>query len=190
MKPTLIRRCALHSGWFDVLGLTLRLEDGTEVEREVAVQRRAVAVLPFDAERRTAMLVRLPRAPLFLADGDPYLLEAPAGVMDEADPEATARREAMEEVGLQLGEMSHVGHVWSSPGNSTETIDLYLAPYRQSDRLAAGGGVAGENENITVVEMPLAELWSMVEGCKLADMKTLTLVLALRVRQPELFATR
>jgi hypothetical protein len=39
----------------------------------------------------------------------------------------------------------------------------------------------------SVVEMPLPELWSMVEGGKIADMKTLTLALMLHTRHPELF---
>jgi hypothetical protein len=52
----------------------------------------------------------------------------------------------------------------------------------------AGGGAEGEHENIRIVEMPLAELARMADRAELTDLKTLTLVLALRARHPELFA--
>jgi hypothetical protein len=74
------------------------------------------------------------------------------------------------------------------PGISTEQMDLFLAPYTKADRVAQGGGLAHEQENITVVEMAIDVLWVMVEGGRVADMKTLTLALLLRSRHPALFA--
>jgi hypothetical protein len=47
--------------------------------------------------------------------------------------------------------------------------------------------VAGEHENITVVEMPLQQLWSMLQRGELTDLKTQALVLHLHARHPELF---
>jgi hypothetical protein len=73
------------------------------------------------------------------------------------------------------------------PGISTERLSLFLAEYRPDHRTAAGGGLASENEILTVVEIGLAELARMADEAELADLKTLTLVLALRVRRPDLF---
>jgi hypothetical protein len=53
--------------------------------------------------------------------------------------------------------------------------------------VAEGGGLAEEHEAITVLELPLAELWARVERREVADMKTLALILALKVKRPELF---
>ncbi len=77
--------------------------------------------------------------------------------------------------------------VWPSPGISTETAALYLAPYGPADRRGPGGGLASENEDITVVERSLAELAEDADHGRIVDGKLLTLVLSLRVRHPELF---
>jgi hypothetical protein len=66
-------------------------------------------------------------------------------------------------------------------------MDLYLAPYSAADRVNAGGGIASEHEAIEVAELGLDLVWQMVERGELDDMKTLTLVLTLRLRHPELF---
>jgi 8-oxo-dGTP pyrophosphatase MutT (NUDIX family) len=115
------------------------------------------------------------------------LLECPAGMVEEADPAQTARREAYEEVGLRLQYLEHAGRVWTSPGISTEMMDLYLAPYASVDRVNAGGGLATEHEHIEVAELSLDTLWLMAERGEIDDLKTLTLVLTLRIRHPKLF---
>jgi nudix-type nucleoside diphosphatase (YffH/AdpP family) len=191
MPPTIAQTKTLYEGWLKIIGVHVRLEDGEEVRREVEDHGRAVAVLPYDPQRRTALLVKLLRAPPLLLEGEPELLEAPAGMVDDdEDPAESAKREAREETGLRLSTLQHVGSVWTSPGISTERMDLYLAPYAESDRVETGGGVADEHENISVVETPLQELWAMAQAGKLADMKTLTLILLLHARHPELFRSR
>jgi len=189
MPATISETKTLYRGWMKILGLRIRLDNGEEVQREVEDHGRAIAVLPYDPERRRALLIKLLRAPVLLTTGEVDLLEAPAGMIDEnEDPAETTRREAREETGLHLDTLEHVGTVWSSPGLSTERLHLYLAAYAQSDRVEAGGGVSNEQENITVLETPLQELWSMVQSGQIADMKTLTLVLQLHARRPQLFA--
>ena len=146
------------------------------MRREVLEHGRAVSVLAYDPERRTALLVRKFRAPVFLAGGETLLFEAIAGMIDGGDAAETARREAKEEAGLQLGDLEPVGDMWASPGVMTERIALFLAPYRLRDRVSAGGGLAEEHEDIEVVEMPLRDLTELTDQGKLADMKTLALI--------------
>jgi len=76
------------------------------------------------------------------------------------------------------------------PGISTERMTLYLAAYRRTDRITAGGGVATEHENITVVEIELGKLAELMDAGELMDMKTLVLAEALKMRHPELFPTK
>jgi nudix-type nucleoside diphosphatase (YffH/AdpP family) len=177
----------LHEGWSRFGIARVRLADGTVVEREFEDHGNSVGVLPYDPERRVATLVRELRVPPLYAAGEQVQLEAPAGLIDEGGPEENARREALEEVGLRLHALDFVGATYSCASLTTEKIHLYLASYGRADRAEAGGGAEGEHENIRVVEMPLAELAAMADRAALTDLKTLTLVLALRARRPELF---
>ena len=189
MNPVIIRREILSSGYVKLARLTIQLADGAEVQREVENHGQAVAVLPYDPDRRCALVVRLFRAPPFDTAGLLFLEEACAGMIDESDPDiaATVRREADEELGLTLGELEFVAKVWTSPGISAETSALHIARYASRDRHGPGGGLASENEDITVVERPLAELADDADNGRIADGKLLTLVLTLRLRRPELF---
>ncbi|NEU13409.1 NUDIX hydrolase [Methylobacterium sp. BTF04] len=187
MAPIIRGTRILHDGWSRFLVAEVTMPDGTRLAREIEDHGRAVAVLPYDPVRRVALLVEQFRPPAFYAAGALSLLEAPAGLLDEADPEEGARREAYEETGVKLGILERVTCGWSMPGISTEQMDLFLAPYAEADRSGPGGGVAAEHEDITVREIPLAELAASSESGDLTDMKTLLLVFALRLRHPELF---
>jgi nudix-type nucleoside diphosphatase (YffH/AdpP family) len=186
--PTITDVATLYEGWSDLLKLTIRNPDGSTFTREVEDHGSAVAVLPYDPERRVAILARQFRAPVLHSGGPDRLLEVPAGMLDEDDPEACARREAEEEVGLRLTDLERIGTVWPCPGVSTERVDLFLAAFTNRDRISEGGGLADENESIEVVEMPLDELWGLAGRGALQDLKTLALVQALRLRRPELFS--
>lgn len=179
----------LHSGWSTFRQATIELDDGTQVVREIEDHGVAAAVLPYDPERRTALLVRQLRNGVLLSGApDPRLLEAPAGLIDPGEDAGTAaRREAMEEVGVELTDLDLVVNAFSMPGVSTERLALFVGAYAQDARTGAGGGLATEHENIEVVELPLAELARMVDAGELTDLKTLTLVLHLRLKRPDLF---
>lgn len=178
----------VYKGYVTVMAATLVGDHGGEVRREIEHHGRAVAVLPYDQERRTALIVKLPRAPVIWAGGPDEIAEAPAGMIDGGESANDAiRREALEEAGVTLHALEPLGAPFSSPGVSAERIELFLAPYSAPDRAAVGGGAAGEHENITVEEISLAELWRRVEAGEILDLKTLALALALRVRRPALF---
>ncbi|TMJ50944.1 MAG: NUDIX hydrolase [Alphaproteobacteria bacterium] len=162
----------VHSGWAKFLLAAVRLPDGRSFRREIEDHGTAACVLPYDPGRRTAVLVRQFRAPIYYA-------------AREADPAETARREAREEAGLELGAIEPVGEGWTMPGISTERMHLYLATYR--DRAREGRGGVDEDEDITAVEFGLNELARLADSGKLADIKTLVLVQTLRLRHPQLF---
>ena len=184
----LLGQRTIHSGWGRFLMLSVRMAGGAVVERQLDDHGSASAVLPYDAGRKVALLVRQPRAgPLFLGE-DPMLLEAAAGIIDPGETgESTAQREAMEEVGVRLGALESVTRAFSCPGVSSEVMHLYLAPYAAEDRVAAGGGLVDEHEEIEVLELPLAEVARLADAGAVRDLKTLVLIQALRLRRPELF---
>ena len=175
--------------WATFLRAEVRLDDGTTVWRQIEDHGPAAAVLPYDPERRCALLVKLFRAPALYAGCAERLVEPVAGVVDDGETaEVCARREALEEAGVRLGALERVAEVWSSPGISTERITLFLAPYAAADRIAPGGGLEAEHEDIEVLELPLAELVRELAEGRLDDMKLLGLVQALQLRRPDLFA--
>ena len=178
----------VYEGWLKLHVATLSGDDGVAFTREIEDHGPAVAVLPYDPDRRVALLVTLPRAPVLFRGGASDLLEAPAGLLDgDEDPADGARREAHEEVGVALGALEPAGSAWSMCGVSTERIHLFLAPYRLADRTGDGGGLAEEHENITVVETALGRLAALADAGELTDMKLLVLIQTLRLRRPELF---
>lgn len=177
----------IYRGWSEFSLVKLRLKDGTEVDRCVEDHGDAVAVLPYDPDRRLAVLVRQVRAAVSYR-GETEFPEPPAGLIDDGEaPETSAIREAMEETGLKLQSLESLGRFWSSPGSNTETTWLYLAAYQAADRIGPGGGV-DDHEDIEVLEVPLAELAARAKTGELHDLKLAVLVLSLMNRRPELFA--
>lgn len=156
---------------------------------EIESHGRAAAVLPYDPIRREAVLVRQLRLPQGLDGEDPMGLEIVAGLLDVdgEGPEATVRREAHEEAGLELGAVERIAATRPSPGLSAEKVWIYLAEVDLGRaRVADGGGLAHEGEEIEVVVLPLAELARLTDEGAL-DLKTLYAAQTLRVRRPELF---
>lgn len=185
---SLLGRRRVYSGWnsVDEITVAVRHADGTTIEhkREVIDHGHAVAVLPFDPERRTALLVRQWRAPLIGTDEDPFLLEVCAGLIDEGEtPDQAMHREAEEELGFRIENLETTGRVIMSPGCLTETIGLYLATYSEAGRISDGGGLDHEGEDIEVIEMPLDELFEAARSGAILDAKTLILVQALMLRE-------
>lgn len=188
MTLEILQQRLIHQGWGRYLLVKVALPDGVVVDRQVDDHGDAAGVLPYDPERRTAVLVRLWRVGPLFKGAPPYLLEAAAGLVDPGETaEACVRREALEETGLSLKDLDLVTRAWASPSVNTETLHLYLAAYGAADRIGAGGGVAEEHEGIEVVEIPLADLWRMTQEGEIADMKTVLLTYALRARRPDLF---
>lgn len=186
--PEILMREPLHRGFLNVTALTARTAEG-EVRREVEHHGAASAVLCFDPYRRTALMVEVLRFGPLLEGEPPVLLEAAAGMVDAGEtPEAAARREVVEEMGLTVTDLEAVGAVWSTPGVSSERLHLFLAAYAAADRMSSGGGKTGEQEGLSAVELPLAELWRRFEAGEVTDLKTVALLQALRLRRPELFA--
>jgi len=187
VKPRIVGRSVAYTCYLTVEKLHIQLADGTLVFRDIEAHGDAAAVLPYDIERRCALVVRLFRAPVFSVTQEIAVEEACAGMIEKEDAEAAARREASEELGVALHGLERVARIWSSPGVSTERQPLFLASYVAADRVGKGGGLAGEHEGITVAERPLDQLARDLDEGRMVDGKLVTLILALRLRRPELF---
>jgi nudix-type nucleoside diphosphatase (YffH/AdpP family) len=144
--------------------------------RQVYDRGDGAVILPIDPERRTVLLVRQFRMPVYLADRNGFIIEACAGLLDENDPETAIRKEAEEELGYHIREVTRIFDAYSSPGSVKERLSYFVAHYRPSDRISAGGGARGEGEDIEVIELPLAEAIAMIRRGEIVDAKTIVLL--------------
>lgn len=180
-----------HWSRLSLVDFDLKRRDGSwqSIRWEVNDHGDGVVVLPFDPVRRTALLIRQFRLPVYLNGHGERLLEACAGLIDDGEaPADCARREALEETGYAVTDLEHVGAVFSSPGTLTERMHLFLARYDPDGRSEDGGGVDHEGEDIELVELPLDQLARMADDGTIVDAKTLVIAQKLRTRRPELFS--
>jgi nudix-type nucleoside diphosphatase (YffH/AdpP family) len=180
----------LASGWHVLRRTTLdrrRRSDGEWVteQRETYDRGNGATMLVYDVERRTVLLTRQFRYPVYVnGHPDGLLIEAAAGLLDDDAPEVAVRREVEEELGVAVGEVQHVFDVFMSPGSVTERLHFYAAPYRPHDRTTAGGGLEEEGEDIEVLELPFDEALAMIDDGRIADAKTIMLLQWAALRGP------
>ena len=184
-KIRLIGSEILSDDWGTLTRVTLdyRRDDGTvqRLSRENYDHGNAASILLFNPARRSVLLVRQFRYPV-LANGDAaFLLEACAGLLDGDDPQTCARREAMEEMGHEPRDVTHVGEVYMSPGSVQEKVSLFAGHYDESTYCHVGGGLVEEGEELEVVEMGLDEAIVACRDGGIVDGKTVILLQHLRL---------
>jgi len=144
--------------------------------REIFDRGNAATLLPYNLATRTVVLVRQFRYPPYVNGHDDLMIEAAAGMLDDASPEARIRAEAEEETGYRLGEVRKIFEAFMSPGAITEKLHFFVAEYEASMRVGAGGGIADEGEDIEVLELPSDSALAMIADGRIADAKTIMLL--------------
>ena len=144
--------------------------------REVYDRGNGAALLPYNLANRTVVLVRQFRFPAFVNGYDDLLIEAAAGMLDNASPEQRIRAEAEEETGYQLHDVRKVFEAFMSPGAVTEKLHFFVAEYDASMRVSSGGGLADEGEDIEVLELVIDEALAMITDGRIVDAKTIMLL--------------
>jgi nudix-type nucleoside diphosphatase (YffH/AdpP family) len=177
----------LSDSWYTLRRATFDIQgrDGTWTtqQREAYDRGNGATILLRDPTRDTVLLTRQFRLPAYLnGHPDGMLLEAPAGLLDgdDADAEMAILREAEEETGYRVDSVTRLGEYFMSPGSVTERVAFFTGAYRAEERVSEGGGVAGEGEDIEIVEIAFDEAIAMIERGEIVDAKT---VLLLRLAQ-------
>jgi GDP-mannose pyrophosphatase NudK len=170
----------LADGWGRLTTTRLRLTqpDGEtiEMQREVYDHGHAAAVLPYCGARGVVLLVRQFRYPPHIYGDDGWMLEVPAGLLDDDAPETAARREAEEETGFRLSRLEPAFAVYMSPGSLTEKVYCYIGAYDEADRVGPGGRLAEESEAVEIVEMNYTDALAACADGRIADAKTVMLL--------------
>ena len=148
------------------IGFRNRRFDGTlSGPREWELLRRgtAAAVLPYDPVADLVVVIEQFRLPAYAAGLPPVMVELAAGLIDGSEtPEATIRRESVEEMGLELGEVERIGDFLLTPGGCDELCTLFAGRVRIGevgpDGLLGVRGLASEQEDIRVRALPAAQV--------------------------------
>lgn len=171
----------LWKGWSHLRGITFDFfREGRAPHRlswEVFDRRNASAILLHNLERDTVTLVRQLRIAAHLSGDHPYLLEAPAGFIDDGETALQAAlREALEETGYKVEKAIPAFAAFMSPGSVTEKLHGFYATVADADRIADGGGLDDEKEDLEVVELAFVEALDMVDAGEIVDAKTIMLL--------------
>jgi nudix-type nucleoside diphosphatase (YffH/AdpP family) len=166
--------------------LDLQRRDGTSqtITRQVCTRDDSAVILLISEATDTVVLTRQFRLPLFVrGDSDGILTELPGGLVDGDAPAEAVRREAEQETGYRVLELSEVQSAYMSPTLLTERTHFFLGTYEPGDRLSPGGGVRREGEDIEVIEVPFAEALAMVDRGEIDDARTILLLQHLKLHR-------
>jgi ADP-ribose pyrophosphatase len=178
----------------DVVRFHHRRFDGTqsgEKTWEVWRRGRAAAVLPYDPVADAVVLIEQFRLPALVAGIDPVLVELPAGLCDDGEtPETTARREAVEEMGLDVGTLKRIGGFLLTPGGADEICDVYVgrvtSPSADAEGIAGHAGMADEHEDIRVRVWPAQRAIDAALAGEFPNSVTMLALLWLATKRPAL----
>jgi len=125
----------------------------------------AVTVVPYDPGTDRLLVVRQFRhGPFTRGDANPWTLEPAAGRIDAGEtPEQTARRELLEETGIEAGTLHLISRYYPSPGAFNEYLWSYVAIADLSAQDGRIAGLEGENEDILSHVLGFDEAMAMVE---------------------------
>ncbi|MDA0787672.1 MAG: NUDIX domain-containing protein [Proteobacteria bacterium] len=178
----LIDRTTVFQGYFRIDQYKLRHETfaggmSEEIVREVFERGHAAAALPYDPARDEIVLLEQFRVGALAAGREPWLIEVVAGIIEDGETaEDVARRETLEEAGLDVTDLERATSILVSPGGTSETLELYCARVDTTD---AGGvfGLDDEVEDIRAFVLPGSEVEGLLAS---GQVNNATAVIALQ----------
>ena len=170
-----VGRRTLHTGRsYDFVELSVDHPDGVQRTKPMVRHRGAACIIPIlDTPRGPAVvMVRNDRVTI-----EDFLLELPAGGLDEGeDPSVAAARELEEETGYRAATIEPLARFYTTPGLTDELMHAFIAR-----DLTHVGQRLEPYEVLTVHPVPVADLIRMIDRGELTDGKTIcSLLIALR----------
>ena len=109
LNINVIKDKILSENWFVLRNMTYELtrSDGSVVrhKREVYDRGNGATILLYNPEKKTVVLIRQFRVATWVnGNEDGQLIETCAGLLDNDEPEACIRKEAIEETGYEVGD--------------------------------------------------------------------------------------
>ncbi|KMQ69032.1 GDP-mannose pyrophosphatase [Chryseobacterium sp. FH2] len=178
----------LSDNWYTLKKITFNIQkrDGTieQQSREAYDRGNGAVILLYNITSNAVILTRQFRLPTFI-NGNPngMLIEACAGLLDNDNPEECIKRETEEETGYKISKVEKIFEAYMSPGSVTEILHFFVAEYSNEMKVADGGGLEHEGENIEVLELPFNNALAMVDSGEIKDAKTIMLLQYLRIKK-------
>ena len=171
----------LSNNWYTLRKITYEYQKNSgdrEVQSREAYDRgNGSVILLYNKKQGTVILTRQFRLPTFInGNSTGMLIEACAGLLDKDNPEDCIRRETEEETGYKVTDVRKIFEAYMSPGSVTEILHFFVAEYSAEQKVAAGGGVEHEQENIEVLELNFDKALRMLETGEIKDAKTIILL--------------
>lgn len=163
MPPKTLSTNSIYSGKvFDIRIDKIR-EGDIEYKREIVVHKGSAVIVPVFADKTVALVRQYRHA------AGKYLLEIPAGTLNEGeDPETGAIRELEEEIGVTAAEIQKLSEFYVSPGFVTEKMHLYLAT-----ELTVTKQNLEEDELISIERYSFPQAFDMIRNGEIEDAKTI-----------------
>lgn len=174
----IIEKTVAFQGYFRVDRYMLRFRrfDGTwspAVTREIFERGHAVGLLLYDPDRDEVGLCEQFRPGALAAGWAPWLIEIPAGIIDEGQtPEQVALREAVEETGVAIKDPLSICRYLVTPGGGSETMEIFAAKI-DARELSGVHGLAEESEDIRVFALPAEAAFAWIEQGRICNSMTI-----------------
>ncbi|UKB86405.1 GDP-mannose pyrophosphatase NudK [Chryseobacterium sp. MEBOG06] len=186
-KIKILKTEILSDNWYTLNKVTydiLKNDGTTETQSREAYDRgNGAVILLYNKVSNTVILTRQFRLPTYInGNSTGMLIEACAGLLDNDNPEDCIKRETEEETGYKISKVEKVFEAYMSPGSVTEILHFFIAEYSNEMKIADGGGLQEEGENIEVLELPFNQALSMIDNGEIMDAKTIMLLQYLRLK--------
>ena len=171
----------LSNNWYTLKKVTYQVKKSNgewqTQEREAYDRGNGATILLYNKQQQTVILTRQFRLPTFINGNDTgMLIEACAGLLDKDNPEDCIRRETEEETGYKVSHVQKIYEAYMSPGSVTEILYFFIAEYSREMKIADGGGIEHEEENIEVLEINIDKAMQMIDTGEIKDGKTIMLL--------------
>ena len=174
----ILARRRVFDGFFKIEEVDLRYErfDGgmtPPVKRLVFERGDSVAAMVYHRDQNKLLFLRQFRFPTY-EKGPGWITEVVAGMREHGEPAADAlKREILEESGYEVSSLEPIATFYVSPGGSSERITLFYVEVTSANKIASGGGLVEENEDIETIAYSPEELAQAVAAGAIQDAKTL-----------------
>lgn len=177
----IISKEVLSDNWYTLRKITYEyLKNNGQWQtqsREAYDRGNGAAILLYNREQGTVILTKQFRMATFINGNESgMMIEACAGLLDKDNAEDCIKRETEEETGYKINKVTKIFEAYMSPGSVTEILYFFIAEYSKEMKVADGGGIEQEQEDIEVLEIPFTKAIEMMHSGEIKDAKTIMLL--------------